>query len=372
MKTKKPLLSVLTALMLVFSMFALTPDGAFRADAAEAYGIVIAGVEVTGINRNDILGDGHFSYDPKTKTLFVKGDLSYGKGLPYGEGNCIVSSKEGLTIDVVNDSTITMENKFGYCLRLYYSTKITGKGKLTLITSTASCICTNINDYAESSELIIEDADIECYSGFSGASGTSQKEKLIIRHSSFKTIGTSYGLRRFSGGIELEDCRMKQPANYEYKNGAIYDTDTNKEARDITIVPVNYIKTIDITIPEPKDGGIISENCDVLSVTPSDMCVKVYNTTGGKKNKVTWTNPPYLIQDGVTRFKNGTTYYLNFKLAQSYPVGDVPDAELSEKTVVRVNGRIAPGARPCKKTSPARRGFYILFITFAVKNAILK
>ena len=136
--------------------------------------------------------------------------------------------------------------------------------------------------------------------------------------------------------------------------------------------PIDGKYPIDITIPEPKDGGIISENCDVLSVTPSDMCVKVYNTTGGKKNKVTWTNPHYLIQDGVTRFKNGTTYYLNFKLAQSYPVGDVPDAELSEKTVVRVNGRIAPGARPCKKTSPARRGFYILFITFAVKNAILK
>ena len=79
----------------------------------------------------------------------------------------------------------------------------------------------------------------------------------------------------------------------------------------------------------------------MISVTPSDSGVKVYNNSH-TKNKVTWTNPPYMIQAGVTKFKNGTTYTLNFKLAQTYAVGEpAPDFELNEDTVVNVNGKRA-------------------------------
>ncbi len=206
---KRRSLSVLTALMLVLSMFALVPEGLLRADAAIAYGIKIAGTEVTGINRNDILGNGRFSYDPETNTLFIKGDLSYGEGLGANDGYCI------------------------------------------------------------------------------------------------------------------------------------YDTDKNRYAEDVTILPINYIKNVGITVPEPKAGDIISEKSGVISVTPSDMNVSVFNNSS-KKNKVSWTNPPYMIQEGVTEFKNGKTYTLRFKLAQSFPVGqDAPEAELSEKTSVKVNGRQA-------------------------------
>ena len=339
-------LPFLTALMLVLSMFALVPEGLLRADAAIAYGIVVGGVEVTAINKDDILRDGNFSYDPNTKTLFVKGDLDMGK--EYGrdsEEGIRNLSVEGLTINVVNDSVITMHdyvpgNSY-WCIGLHCSTTITGNGKLTLVIPGPSGICVGVNiESGENGDLVIEDANIECISGDDGFWSTIKNGKLIIRHSTVKMQNGNSTIRRFPKGIELENCKIVKPSSYNISAGTLYD-DKHDLVKELLIKPENYIDTVSITIPEPKAGEIITDNQNVLSVTPSDMSVTVYNSSN-TKNKVTWSDPPYMIQLGVTEFKNGKTYTLSFKLAQTYTYGqDAPEAELSEKTSVKVNGRQA-------------------------------
>ena len=130
-----------------------------------------------------------------------------------------------------------------------------------------------------------------------------------------------------------------------------------------TALPDNTLHQVNITVKEPKAGAIISDNCGVLSVTPSDMGVNVYNNSSAK-NKVSWTDPPYMIQTGVTKFTASKTYTLNFKLAQSYSLSEgAPKYELSEKTVVKVNGKTAEYA--------GRNGIYYTYkLKFTVPEGL--
>ena len=132
---------------------------------------------------------------------------------------------------------------------------------------------------------------------------------------------------------ETSSINGKKTRMYNLGGLTAYDMEATFTAR----IP----DTVNITVPEPKAGEIITNNQDVISVTPSDSGVKVYDN-GRRKNKVTWSDPPYMIQWGVTEFKNGKTYTLKFKLAQTYAVGEpAPDFELNEDTVVNVNGKRA-------------------------------
>ena len=130
-----------------------------------------------------------------------------------------------------------------------------------------------------------------------------------------------------------------------------------------TALPDNTLPQVNITVKEPRAGAVISDNCGVLSVTPSDMGVNVYNNSSAK-NKVSWTDPPYMIQTGVTKFTAGKTYTLNFKLAQSYSLSEgAPKYELSEKTVVKVNGKTAEYA--------GRNGIYYTYkLKFTVPEGL--
>ena len=80
MELKRRTLPVLTALMLVLTLFGLLPGGALKAEMSDAYGLRVAGREVTSLNKDDILGDGSFKYDPDAKVLYIYGSLTHGSG----------------------------------------------------------------------------------------------------------------------------------------------------------------------------------------------------------------------------------------------------------------------------------------------------
>ena len=65
----KKRLSFLLALALVFSLASVT---AIPAGAVQTFDVWVAGVQVTVLNRDDVLGDGTVSYDAGARALTLK------------------------------------------------------------------------------------------------------------------------------------------------------------------------------------------------------------------------------------------------------------------------------------------------------------
>ena len=335
MELKRRALPVLTALMLVLTLFGLLPGGALRAEMSDAYGLRVAGREVTSLNKDDILGDGSFKYDPDVKTLYVYGSLTHGSGFSYGEGGpCIANDRvKGLTINVVNDAVLTIENDWERCIDLYSSTTITGKGKLTLVAPSV-CLIVNIES-TQNGDIIIEDADIECRSESRGFLGCNKNEKLIVRRSSIKMTNIYYTVNMFPKGIELEGCEITKPVNYEIKLGAIYDADTNKITKDLTIVPV--LDTVNITAREPKPGEKPNLTGSADSTVALSWRVKLNSPVLPyieMPDRVAWFSGSTELTESTT-FKEGSVYTLKARIKANEGYA------LTKDTKVYINGRLA-------------------------------
>ena len=205
-------------------------------------------------------------------------------------------------------------------------------------------------------EWVVDGGGVVLSDPYSAATTFTMPSKHVAIKAKYKTIYTvSYDANGGSGYMEetyvsgtnsftLPQCKFTAPAGKKFRKwdlGAPGDVIELTDSITLKAIWTGINDTVNITVPEPKAGEIITNNQDVISLTPSDSGVRIYNNSH-TKNKVTWTNPPYMIQAGVTKFKNGTTYTLNFKLAQTYAVGEpAPDFELNEDTVVNVNGKRA-------------------------------
>lgn len=152
-------------------------------------GIRIGWTDVDSENADDVLGDGVFSYNADTKTLTVNGD--------YDDKIHNVSC-DGLTIDIVSDSTIT--NITGST-----NTTITGKGIVGTIFARSGAAIT------------IDNADIEVlgsiYGDYTG-------EKLDIICSDVWVNGKLYDL---TGGITLEDTKFIPKEGQNLTSSGVYD-----------------------------------------------------------------------------------------------------------------------------------------------------
>lgn len=96
-----------------------------------SYDLKIAGIQVNSDNMCDITGDGAASYNPLTKTLTIKGDIS-------STGNAVVNNTgvEGLTILVAKDATLSSPDRTGINSNVGPVT-LTGAAQLTLETPKA-------------------------------------------------------------------------------------------------------------------------------------------------------------------------------------------------------------------------------------------
>ena len=81
------------------------------------YGLLVCGKRVTNSNKDDILGDGQFSYDPTTNPL----SLTFAE--VTREGTCINNNLDNLTIKLIGSASLTSTD--GYCIYSNRSLTIT-------------------------------------------------------------------------------------------------------------------------------------------------------------------------------------------------------------------------------------------------------
>ena len=208
----------------------------FTPDEVETYPLSIDGVPVTEANRRNILHDGPntFSYDPAVKTLCVNG--SYTADL-----NLILSQIPGLRILFTND--LKLESRSGMVICTDQDLTLRGEHDVTLAAKKDACI---LMDTSEEVTLTVADLDLTCRGEY-GIRGYGEKEKLIIDNARVQTLCTECGICSFGGGITLNKCYIKDPADAKIEGTSI----VNADGDDLGTVLIE--RGDKPTTPEPPD-----------------------------------------------------------------------------------------------------------------------
>ena len=211
------------------------------------YGVMVAGVEVTGDNCADLSVidgvKGTVSYDPATKTLTLQ-DATIDKP---GDDNIYNYGLDGLKIKVLGTNTLTSDHSIS--INLKEETAFVGNGTLKIKgyyygigirRNEVNCTISECKIYIES---------------MAGIDGNWEGNDLTIR-GAYIELDCRNDLISSITNLHLVDCEIKQP------KGAVYDTalkaivvDGVKQTGKLVIEPTtDGIGTIDADVPASKQG----------------------------------------------------------------------------------------------------------------------
>ena len=250
----------------------MTSDGIAKAvRIADCYDLRINGTYVTKFNRDDILGNGVFSYDNSTKTLAVKGSCSVsGSGGNYNTNPLIENSIRGLTIDIQKNAALKSDYPV---LELYADTTLTGAGYLTVLST-----CGDGISVENGAQLTISDLSASVSSqnsrGIAGMLG-SGKESLIVSNSSLfirsasSTIGAVYGFKT----ITLDGCSIVSPKKGKIVNGYIAKSD-GSVASNVEIDTLYGLKIAGTNVTRSNKSDILGDG--VFSYDPGTKTLHIH------------------------------------------------------------------------------------------------
>lgn len=211
------------------------------------YGVMVAGVEVTGDNCADLSVidgvKGTVSYDPATKTLTLK-DATIDKS---GDDNIYNYGLDGLKIKVLGTNSLASDHSIS--INLKEETTFVGNGTLKIKgyyygigirRNEVNCTISECKIYIES---------------MAGIDGNWEGNDLTIR-GAYIELDCRNDLISSITNLHLVDCEIKQP------KGAVYDTalkaivvDGVKQKGKLVIEPTtDGIGTIDADVPARKQG----------------------------------------------------------------------------------------------------------------------
>lgn len=183
----------------------------------EAYDLWIAGTRVTEVNKDDILGNGVFSYVSWYKTLKISGDYDH-----TTETRLVDSKIEDLIINVERPSRLTTTFD-PTIIHLSANTEIRG-GRLILECTSEDQDCIGI--YQDGGDkLTISNADIEVGDGFSYAITGEPGIALEVISSDISAKAHAEGCFKDFESMTLTGCYIESHRGATYTDGALVDAD---------------------------------------------------------------------------------------------------------------------------------------------------
>ena len=223
-------------------------------EKVENYGLLLAGVNVTDKNCNDLSEipgvSGTAKYDPETKTLFLEDATIAAKN---DERGIINDTIDGLTINVTGENSVTAESP---AMNLNYKpTIINGNGTLNIESTTSAGI------YFQNS-LVIDSTTVNVKGNYGFAGNAGANETLTIRNANITAEGTEGSICDILS-LTLDGTAITQPS------GATFDEtlhavvlDGEKVTSKIMIEKVvNYGLRI-------AGVNVTDKNCNNLSEIP--------------------------------------------------------------------------------------------------------
>ena len=211
---KKRLLSILLAVVLVLSL--LPVISVFAA----SYDLIICGIEVTDANKDNILGDGKFSYNPTANKLTVKGSYN-------GNGIIIENRIDGLTIETYGSDQCSLTSYDDDVIDCYNTDTTIAYANLSLMSYGSSTNDSAIYFGAPSDgpvkTLTIKDSKIYANADMTICGGN--KSALKVVNSEITVASTAEGISGFEHGFTLEKCYLSKPDGGQIVDGAVMEAD---------------------------------------------------------------------------------------------------------------------------------------------------
>ena len=224
----KKRLSFLLALALVFSLASVT---AIPAGAVQTFDVWVAGVQVTVLNRDDVLGDGTVSYDAGARALTLKDAKIENLDEDVEEGDAIVARQE-LTITgtgsisalkngitayaplTIQGAKLTIQSKESNSINVGYDLTIRNSDLTVLTSQGVSCIDVYTAEEGESySATLIEDSKIIAKSD-EELSVAIETDDLTIRNSEITAEGGQTGIYAHGSSFLIEDSKVIAQSGY--------------------------------------------------------------------------------------------------------------------------------------------------------------
>lgn len=198
--------------------------------SGEEYGLYVASTQVTSRNRDDILGDGKFSFDG-LHTLTINGDYTISNSANLVRNTGI----DGLYIDIAQACNISQDAKsYSTLFDLRKNTFIHGK-QMTV----------NGNGVAFSTQggmtLTLYNANliVNAIMPFKGSTLSEDKLNIINSHLEVNASGSA-AIDYFSGGIDLHDCFIATPEGGRVDGKTIVNS-SDVQAQNVIIRPQLYL-----------------------------------------------------------------------------------------------------------------------------------
>ena len=194
--------------------------------SGEEYGLYVASTQVTSRNRDDILGDGKFSFDG-LRTLTINGDVTLNTPVRLVQNTGI----EDLLINIADTCVVTQQTGVNSVIfDLHKDTRITGK----LLSITGNTVGINVTD---NSTLTLDSANLYVYAQYplTGDIGGNDSLSIVASRVEIRAKGSA-AVDDFNGGISLTDCYIQTPTGGEVVDATIEDGN-GSQVRNLLIVP---------------------------------------------------------------------------------------------------------------------------------------
>ncbi len=201
------------------------------------YPLTIDGVAVNEFNREDVLGNGIFSFDGD-HTLTISGSYT-------GGGDLVVSSLPGLVIETTIDAEL--ESPSGDGLFLKANTTLTGSGTLSVVGGVDGVYVVN------GSTLTIRDTTVSFTGPYAMTSSVVTGAALAIRDAVVTAISTGDqpAISNFSLGIGSPECIFIGAENYLNDEGTITMSD-GSVATNVTLTATS----VPVVTAQPKSQTV--------------------------------------------------------------------------------------------------------------------
>ena len=294
------------------------------------YGLTVSNTKVTSKNKDNILSDNKFRYDPDKKTLYING---------YSGSASITNDRiKGLTINVAADSALKRANT----IILNADTTITGPGKLSLTAS--SC---GIAAYGGTT-LTIKNANLDVKAKFCivGQEADGGSDHLIIEDSDVTADTSGYnsdnsyssiGWFANTGGITLTHEKIAYPETVVFKGGTAYEANGTTRVKKLVLEHIcqhrSYKSYPAVAATCTTDGNIAYWYCTSCKKYFSDSARKIEISAANTVVKAKghqwseWTSSSYDMSKGKVTQKRTCSVC---KASESKTV-DLPSTRLAGK-----------------------------------------
>ena len=286
--------------------------------SGEEYGLYVASTQVTSRNRDDILGDGKFSFDG-LRTLTINGDYTVSNSSNFVRNTDI----DDLNIEVAQACIISQDSEsYSTLFDIRKNTILRGEQLTVNGNGVAFGTQGGITLTLDSANLIVS-----AIMPFKGSNLSSDSLSIINSRVEVHASGSA-AVFNFEGGISLTDCYIQTPAGGEVVDNAIEDGNGN-HVRDMVIVPL-------LMLYDDSDNTAVLETYVASGKTTH---VQLVNRTFYKDNSWTTLCLPFDVDnlngtplEGATimelntisnnGFDNATgTLYLSFKTVTAIESG---------------------------------------------------